>query len=654
MKRVFTHIGFSMALALVVLNIVSIDTTVIIAAGLAVAFIASLLTAKTRQSISVPLCLGTALFACLVFMVNYSCFVFPQLEMQGKEANASFYYIDIPQQSDSGYSYVVKSDNMKLRVVTDEEIEAQPYQLINADLKYYKTADSAFDSYGNWGNGIYISAKAENIKVSNEHIFSPLKWVYNLRCDIINTLSEKIGGDAGGIASALVTGFKGNISDDIGYDFRYAGVSHIIAVSGFHLTVATAGLFYLLKLLGADDRIKAISGIAFIFVCIGLAGFSKSVIRAGIMLSVLLIGQAMKKRADSLNSLGIAVFVICLNPFAVADVGAELSVLSALSLILLRKCRLPRLVEKLLVPFAVLIFTLPVMCVFFGYVSIAGLASNIIVVPIGCFAIIISVLTYISVKISFLPSLFVWLARGIINALISVVHILSSLKFAVVSLPDEVTILVAGVFIFLAVVFMIGNANLFKPLSAICSAVLFVGIIAGAYISSGCADMLVTSNGVVAFMYKSNAYVYNVNTKNDYYNVNAFLRANNRKINALIIGDDSPDSFNYAKMFCDRFGCETIISPSFNAELFEIDGLDTMIIENEYSYQDKNIKFSVDDGCFIEVNGVVVSVGSDYTGNENIIVSDGKIHDDYGTIILDKGDIVYKIYSDSTYNAEVF
>ena len=53
------------------------------------------------------------------------------------------------------------------------------------------------------------------------------------------------------------------------------------------------------------------------------------------MMIVMLCGRLFNERSDTLNSLGIAVFIICLNPFAVTDAGALLTVTAVLGLIII-------------------------------------------------------------------------------------------------------------------------------------------------------------------------------------------------------------------------------------------------------------------------------------------------------------------------------
>ena len=71
---------------------------------------------------------------------------------------------------------------------------------------------------------------------------------------------------------------------------------------------------------------SAACSMGFVLFFMGLAGFSPSVTRAGIMMLLYLGGFLLRREPDSLNSLGLAALVILFaNPFAAADLGMLLS-----------------------------------------------------------------------------------------------------------------------------------------------------------------------------------------------------------------------------------------------------------------------------------------------------------------------------------------
>ena len=73
------------------------------------------------------------------------------------------------------------------------------------------------------------------------------KWRQILRERFLRGLN----GDAGGLATALVVGLRGDLSPRAEVQIRRAGLAHILAISGLHIGMVTGALFFLIRLLGA-------------------------------------------------------------------------------------------------------------------------------------------------------------------------------------------------------------------------------------------------------------------------------------------------------------------------------------------------------------------------------------------------------------------
>ena len=141
----------------------------------------------------------------------------------------------------------------------------------------------------------------------------------------------------------------------------------------------------------------------------GLTGFSRSCIRAAVMLSLLFLGRMLMRHPDAKNSLGLAVFLLALpNPFAGADPGLLLSASATLGILELAGplqslrsplfSRLPypirRSMERVLPPLelsvAAGIFTLPVLVLTFGGISLAAPLTNLLVSPSASLSILLT------------------------------------------------------------------------------------------------------------------------------------------------------------------------------------------------------------------------------------------------------------------------
>lgn len=208
------------------------------------------------------------------------------------------------------------------------------------------------------------------------------------------------------IVTALITGNKGFFSSQLKCALRYSGAAHIFAVSGMHLSIWTSLFFIFFKRRAKSKLIPNLAAILFVvFYCI-FTGFSPSVLRSGIMLSCVFFAKIIKKEADSLNSLGIAgTTLLLINPFLAGNISFLLSFIATFSLIFFNEYiipeeiyikKLPSLIKKrlnsvistLVISLCVIISTIPVTSLFFGYVSLLSPLSSLIITPFAQAAMI--------------------------------------------------------------------------------------------------------------------------------------------------------------------------------------------------------------------------------------------------------------------------
>ena len=114
--------------------------------------------------------------------------------------------------------------------------------------------------------------------------------------------------------------------------FSKAGISHVLALSGFHLTVIVA-LLDVLLMRGLFKRrwrkITALMIIPFIWAFTLIAGLPPSLVRATTMCSFLQLALVIGNNQGLKNACGIAVFLMLVaNPLQIMDVGFQLSFLS--------------------------------------------------------------------------------------------------------------------------------------------------------------------------------------------------------------------------------------------------------------------------------------------------------------------------------------
>ena len=147
-------------------------------------------------------------------------------------------------------------------------------------------------------------------------------------------LEQAIGGEEGKLASALLFGTRDHLSGDTALRFRRAGVSHLLALSGLHVSILIAALEFLLRALACPKRVRAITVFAVAFCYLFFTGASPSTARAVLMLGVLTLGYYWKTDYDPLTSVSAVLAVLLLvSPNAVLDIGLWLSFVAAASIL---------------------------------------------------------------------------------------------------------------------------------------------------------------------------------------------------------------------------------------------------------------------------------------------------------------------------------
>ncbi len=207
---------------------------------------------------------------------------------------------------------------------------------------------------------------------------------------------EEAGGDFG-IAEALLIGERDALDESVSRDFRYVGASHLLAVSGLHLTIVIGSISILLRKLTIPRRPRAAATIALTLFYMAITGFSASVVRAGIMAVIAEGSNFARRQGDPVTSLFAAsALMMAFSPASAADTGLLLSISAmagcfSYSEMSKRRSRprsvLMRAVRAAIALFSIsvatLLFTTPVMWLTLGRVSLLSpVASVIMTAPV--------------------------------------------------------------------------------------------------------------------------------------------------------------------------------------------------------------------------------------------------------------------------------
>ncbi len=234
-----------------------------------------------------------------------------------------------------------------------------------------------------------IFAGMQGIKVTFEPQAESVWGWWKLRQRIVRSQLRGLGSPVGQLVSSMVLGRKAvDLPNDLRDRFIEAGLAHVLAASGFHVSLLLGIILKLTERFAAKPRL--VVGIATLAIYLGLTGIQASVLRACLMGVAVLFALAKDTKIKPLGSLLLAATIILLfNPLLISDLGFQLSFLATLGLIV----TLPGLQTKLdwlpptittlvAVPLAASVWVLPLLCYKFNTLATYSVVVNIVCTPL--------------------------------------------------------------------------------------------------------------------------------------------------------------------------------------------------------------------------------------------------------------------------------
>ncbi|MDJ0743377.1 MAG: ComEC/Rec2 family competence protein [Xenococcaceae cyanobacterium MO_167.B27] len=212
---------------------------------------------------------------------------------------------------------------------------------------------------------------------------------WKVRRRIIRAQVRGLDSPIGQLVSSMVLGRRAvDLPHDIRNLFIKTGLAHILAASGFHVSLLLGMVLRLTSSLTAKLKLGIGLGCLFIYSC--LTGFSPSVMRAVLMGSGVLIALSIGGKVKPLGSLLLSLIILLLvNPLWIWNLGLQLSFLATLGLII----SVPAIEKKLdwmpplfatavSIPLAASIWTLPLIIFTFNTVSTYSIIVNVVSMPL--------------------------------------------------------------------------------------------------------------------------------------------------------------------------------------------------------------------------------------------------------------------------------
>ena len=394
----------------------------VIFAGLLVSYLLTFL--LKRRHIPFVLILGFSLGLLLSFNAD-KVYDSPLYKFKGESVKAEIEVLNVPVKADNYVKFMgcVKSIN-------DTEVKEKVIVYVYNEKNIAENSKVTFDgikfnipdsnrNFGSFdyrkyltGKNIYFTATADKSKITEiESLEMNLpRRLVSFSAYLERRVDKTLPGRTADIFKAVLLGKDDYVDEQTIESFRESGLSHIMAVSGLHLTILVMFLGLFIKRL--NKWLRFIITTIFIIVFSAIVGFPYSVIRAAVMLIVITFADCLLIEGDSITNLSlIALILIIINPNTIYDTGFVMSftaTLGILSLYTYIRSKMPvsmpnSIKDSIAITLSAQVGTLPFSVINFGQFSLLAIISNLLIVillPLIYLFGIISVITGFSMFVN--------------------------------------------------------------------------------------------------------------------------------------------------------------------------------------------------------------------------------------------------------------
>lgn len=284
-------------------------------------------------------------------------------------------------------------------IYLNEKQDISPGDEIRGSFRLRLTRGGAEDDTYHRGNGIvFLAYPKSDISVTEGE---ERWWEYfpaQLRRTLTDRIDEAFPEDTAFFAKALLLGDRSGVDYETNTAFKLSGISHVIAVSGLHVSI----LFSLVFLFSGRRRgLTALIGIPVVILFAAVAGFTPSITRACIMQILMMVALLFDREYDAPTALAFSALVmLVVDPMVCTSVSFQLSVGCMAGIFLFSerikawidgfsfwknwkgkrfKVRLRSWVSSgASITISAMFFTTPLVAYYFGAVSIVGIVTNLL------------------------------------------------------------------------------------------------------------------------------------------------------------------------------------------------------------------------------------------------------------------------------------
>lgn len=330
-------------------------------------------------------------------------YLLPVRQMDGRAALLDIEVTDYSRASEYGIAAEGKTEiqgkTYSIQFYINEEMTLSPGDRVEGGFLLRYTGGGAENPTYHRGKGIFLlgypkgTVRAIPSESTSYNHFPPI-----LRHRILTLLERIFPADTSPFAKALLLGEDSDLSFDTAWSLRTAGIYHVVAVSGMHVSI----LFALIYMVFGRNRVSsAVIGFPLLLLFSAVTGFSPSVVRASIMQGLMILALLVDREYDPPTALAAAVLVILAsNPISITSVSLQLSAGCMVGMLLFSqrihaylmdesrlgpakgkslKAKVTRwFVGSVSITLGAISLTTPISAYYFGQINLLGVLANLI------------------------------------------------------------------------------------------------------------------------------------------------------------------------------------------------------------------------------------------------------------------------------------
>lgn len=345
--------------------------------------------------------IGWGLYQTIAFI-----FLFDNIYPEEIELTGIAKVVSMKTEKTRSNSYIVKimqsnlknTKNTKLIIYTTKDCDLKYGDIIQISGTFSK-AEVARNykgfSYRNYlkQSKVYGSLYSQNTKILN-HDTSLIGGIFQFKSKLYEKLNQLYTKDTSAFLKGILLGNSDDLEEEIKENFRNSSMSHVLAISGMHVSYVIVGMQLILDKCIHHRKLKNYVILLILIFFVLITGAAPSCMRACIMSGMLLISQNVYRKNNFYVTILITfILLLWINPFHIFAVGMWLSFGGTLGIVLFHKflkryleCKLKiktrfvkSFLEVFLVSFAAQILIVPIMVYCFNTVSLTFFISNLMI-----------------------------------------------------------------------------------------------------------------------------------------------------------------------------------------------------------------------------------------------------------------------------------